>query len=162
MGEQQGWDNNVIVLGVLWCSAGHRNASTAPRCSPKVNPGPWLVLGPCSVPGRRCHEGRGARLKNSWFYSLTVKTDFKETSKQKLTVWNIWTFFKQSNLLTSIQVCRRLLRYCFQVWYKMRENWISERKITPLESLLPAARFYPPKLSGSGITKTEIMRRKAV
>lgn len=130
---QQGQDK---VLGVLWCpSVGHRNASTAPRCSPKVTLGPSSVLGLYSVSERCCLGGRGGKLKNSWFYSLSVKTDFKETSQQKLTVWNIWTFFKQSNLLTSIQVHRRLLRYCFQVWYKMREKHISERKITPLESL---------------------------
>lgn len=46
----RGWDK---VLGVLWCpSAGHGNASTVPRCSPKVKLGPWSVLGPYSVPER--------------------------------------------------------------------------------------------------------------
>lgn len=46
----QGWDK---VLGVLWCpSAGHRNASTVPGCSPKVKLGPWSVLSPYSVPER--------------------------------------------------------------------------------------------------------------
>lgn len=81
---QQGQDK---VLGALWCtSAGHRNASTVPRCSPKVNLGLWSVLGPYSVSERCCYGGRGVKLKNSWFYSLGVKTDFKETSKQKLTV----------------------------------------------------------------------------
>lgn len=111
---------------------------------------------------RGCHGGSGGKLNNSWFYSLSVKTDFKETSKQKLTVWNIWTFFKRSNLLTSIQIRRRLLRCCFQAWYKMREKHVCERRITLLESLLPVAHFCPPKLSGSGITKAEMMRGKAV
>lgn len=78
---------------------------------------------------RGCHGGRGGKLNNIWFYSLSMKTDFKETLKQKLTVWNIWTFFKQSNLLTSIQIHRRLLRCCFQAWCKMRESVFLKEKL---------------------------------
>lgn len=85
--------------------------------------------------------------EKSWktvgFYPVSVKTDFKETSEQKLTVWNIWTFFKQSNLLTSIRVSRSLLRCCFQAWYKMREKRISERKITSFGVSAPHCTFLP-------------------
>lgn len=102
---------------------------------------------------RICHGGK-KKLKNSWFYSVGEKTDFKETSEQKLTVWNIWTFFKQSNLLTSIQVSRSLLRCCFQVWYETIEVYFW-KKNDSFESLFPIARFCPPKLSGSGATITD-------
>lgn len=146
-----------------FCRACRRggNAPAALRHSPKVNLCPWLVLGAYFVSERCCHGGK-KKLKNSWFYSVSVKTDFKETSEQKLTVWNIWTFFRQSNLLTSIRISRSLLRCCFQAWYKTREKLISERKITPLESLLPVAHFCPPKLRGSGAAIAEVMGRKAV
>jgi len=59
--------------------------SAAPRGSPNVNLHPWSVLGAYLV-SERCCRGGGGRLENSWFYSVSVKTDFKDISKQKLTV----------------------------------------------------------------------------
>lgn len=75
---------------------------------------------------RWCLRGvaiEGGNLKTNWFYSANVKRDFKDISEQKLTVWNIWMFFKQSDLLTSIQEGGSLLRCCFQAWYKSREAY---------------------------------------
>lgn len=142
--REQGWDK---VLGALWCpSAGHRKASTAPRCSPKVNLGPWSVLGPYSVSERCCHAGEGSWKTVGFILSVWRQILKKLPSRSSLS--ETYGGFS-NNLLTAIQVCRRLLRYCFQVWYKMKKRYFSERKITPLKSLLPIARFCPPTLSGS-------------
>lgn len=58
---------------------------TAPRGSPKVNLHPRLSFGAYLVSERYCHGGK-KKLKNSWVYSVSAKTDFRETSEQKLTV----------------------------------------------------------------------------